>query len=349
MTYLKSIATVCALCMLVGLPFGVTTATGQTQTYSNLPDTGIELCYSRKYVIECGTMYNGQDAEYTSNPMSYTDNGDGTVTDDVTGLVWQKCTSGESGTDCETGEAYEMIWEEAFAYCENVDLPGDGWRVPNLYELQSLADYSVPIPGPGIDVSVFPDPGGDKDYGYWTSNPAETELWELSWRFSYHDGSSAAMLLDRSDNFVRCVRGEEFLPGTSYTDNGDGTVTDNVTGLMWQQCTGGTSGPDCSEGGSYKPHWGNALKYCEELVFPEENGYDDWRLPDIKELQSLADLTVYQPAINENFFPGTFQERYWSSSSASGRQKWYAENITFEHGHTWANLKSRGSRVRCVR
>ncbi len=74
-----------------------------------------------------------------------------------------------------------------------------------------------------------------------------------------------------------------------YTDNGDGTVTDTSTGLMWQQA-----------GSSNSMTWEQALAYCEGLNL---GGYTDWRLPTIKELYSLVDYTRYDPAINSVYFP----------------------------------------------
>jgi hypothetical protein len=97
--------------------------------------------------------------------------------------------------------------------------------------------------------------------------------------------------------YVRAVHGEESFP--SFVDNGDGTVTDINTGLMWQQ------------DGSKRIIWKDALAYCESLTLAE---YDDWRLPDINELLSIADYSKPLPAIDTNFFPLTLIY-YWSSTT----------------------------------
>ncbi len=88
-----------------------------------------------------------------------------------------------------------------------------------------------------------------------------------------------------------------------YTDNGDGTVTDTDTGLTWQKAS--SSGKT----------WEQALAYCESLSL---GGYTDWRLPTVKELQSLADYSRYNPAINTAYFPDTAASSYWSSTTDVG-------------------------------
>jgi len=102
----------------------------------------------------------------------------------------------------------------------------------------------------------------------------------------------------------------------ALVDNGDGTVSDTETGLMWQQAEAGSM------------NWEEALNYCENLVLPT-GGYDDWRLPDRNELQSLIDYDYYDPAIfNHNvngenkYFPGVLSSYYWSSTT-------YAYNTSY--------------------
>ena len=82
--------------------------------------------------------------------------------------------------------------------------------------------------------------------------------------------------------------------------NGDGTVTDTETGLMWQQDEAGDM------------NWESALSYCEKLVLA---GYDDWRLPNINELQSLVDYSTHDPAIDTDAFPNAVSDSYYSSTT----------------------------------
>jgi hypothetical protein len=139
------------------------------QTYSFV-DTGVKEFYDNTSVIpkpKKGAPFFGQDAQYQINNPSYSDNGDGTITDNVTGLIWQKGDSGRG-----------MDWEMALKYAENLTLGGHGdWRLPNAKELQSIVDYSRSPQAtdsaaidPVFETTAIKDPEGNKQYPYfWTS------------------------------------------------------------------------------------------------------------------------------------------------------------------------------------
>lgn len=110
----------------------------------------------------------------------------------------------------------------------------------------------------------------------------------------------------------------------SYTDNTDGTITDNKTGLMWQKCTNGQTGLNCDETGT-TPNFGAtgivfddgngvspAINYCESLSLAT---HTDWHLPTVNELQTLADYGKVNPAIDTTYFPNTQSDSYWSSTA----------------------------------
>ena len=119
------------------------------------------------------------------------------------------------------------------------------------------------------------------------------------------------------------------------TDNSDGTVSDNATLLMWQQAEGGAM------------TWSSALTYCEGLSL---GGYNNWRLPNYKEIMSLFDDSKsVEPAINTKVFPNA-QLWYWSSTTyinqKSAAHTAYFGIVTYGSAAT----KSLGNiYVRCVR
>jgi len=134
------------------------------------------------------------------------------------------------------------------------------------------------------------------------------------------------------------------LPGSSasqesrFTFHEDGTLTDNVTGLMWQREDDGVS-----------REWGDAVAYCQDL---DLGGHSDWRLPDVKELKSVVDHSRYSPAIDTEAFPGTKSNTscYWSSSTHV-YYPGYAWAVYFSSGHISRSYKDRDGYgyVRCIR
>jgi hypothetical protein len=89
----------------------------------------------------------------------------------------------------------------------------------------------------------------------------------------------------------------------AYQDNGDGTITDLVTGLMWQQGDGG------------EMTWENALNYPKTMTL---GGYHDWRLPSTHELLSIVDYSRLNPAHNPRYFIRTGAEYWWSGTPMAG-------------------------------
>lgn len=121
----------------------------------------------------------------------------------------------------------------------------------------------------------------------------------------------------------------------ALVDNGDGTVSDTETGLMWQQAEAGAM------------NWQSALSYCEDLVLPT-GGYDDWRLPDRNELQSLVDYSRYNPCLDKTYFPGVLSSYYWSSTTNASYTS-SAWLVYFSHGVVNHYGKSGSVYVRAVR
>ena len=249
-------------------------------------DTNQGFCYDNGELIDCpaeGEAFYGQDAQYTGNVPSYTDNGDGTIVDNVTGLIWAQDLS-----------YYSIPWSDAFDYCGAFELGGrTDWRLPNIKELWSIRDFSQGWPWVDTDYFYLVGDGSElAQHHSWTSNPYRVEsdyqneqvIGDPAWIVNDWTGHIKAMSGSR---FVRCVCGDEY--GTNdFVENGDGTITDNATGLMWAQDDNGEA-----------LYWEDALAYAEAATIA---GYDDWRLPNTKELQSIADYSGIFPAMNTSVF-----------------------------------------------
>ena len=123
-----------------------------------------------------------------------------------------------------------------------------------------------------------------------------------------------------------------------YTRNDAGIVTDNKTGLQWQD--------DYSDNGDSikSAKWTDAIAYCEELSL---GGHDDWRLPNFNELYYLADRSRRNPAIDPTF-QNTRSDHYWSSTSVIGDEDG-AWDVGFDGGGDGWDGKSGSYYVRCVR
>ena len=135
-------------------------------------------------------------------------------------------------------------------------------------------------------------------------------------------------------------------PDDRYDIHGDGTVTDTVTGLMWMQCSLGQD-PDANCSGNATEHnWQEALEAAEASTSAT---YTDWRLPNIKELSSLAARDRYNPAINSTIFPNTSSDWYWSASPDAYDSSVYAWQLNFNNGNDNSYLRDDNVHVRLVR
>jgi hypothetical protein len=269
-------------------------ARSESKLISPVVDTGQEKCYGNRRQITCprkGGRFYGQDAQYHGLQMSYRDNGDGTVSDLNTGLMWQK-----------TPPAGHYTLDKAEKYASDLELAGhNDWRMPTIKELYSLVDFSGSIRTmtPYINTDYFdfsyPDTSGGQriiDAQYWSSNKyvGRTMRGDVSaFGFNFADGRIKAYPTGHGGgpakrNFIRCVRGREGYGVNDLVDNDDGTITDAATGLMWTKSDSGAG-----------MNWEQALSYAEKLG---RAGYDDWRLPNAKELLSIVDYTRAPDAID---------------------------------------------------
>ena len=260
-----------------------------------------------------GESYYGQNPMYPGNIPSYTDNGDGTITDNVTGLMWVKA------------RGQKMTWKDAVAGASANNTGGyTDWRMPTIKELYSLIEFSG-VNGPDntnmagyvpfIDTSYFgftygsgtSTNVGDRiiDCQDWSATKYvgkimnnQTGIFGVNFADGRIKGYNEFIPFSGAENekYVRYVRGNPDYGVNNFQDNGDGTVTDLATKLMWSK--------DDSKTGL---DWPDALAWVQTKNLENYLGHNDWRLPDIKELESIVDYTrspsvTNSPAIDTNYF-----------------------------------------------
>lgn len=325
-----------------------------------------------------GDSLYGQDANYLKGKkMAYEKNGDGTVTDLNTGLMWQEIP---------TTEGFD--WNDAKEYCENLELGGyDDWRMPTAKELFSISDFSSGWPYLNTDYFYLVNNDHvDKSEQYWTANQyvGHTEEGKYTAAFGVNHATGHIKAYpgeapeggrpqgpppgennapqgqdgeghrpppprqgqgDGNENgdrpmgnpmlkHVRAVRGKSYGIN-NFVDNGDGTISDTSTGLMWAKY-------DSQKG----MDWSDALAYAENSDLAN---YSDWRLPNVKELQGIVDYSyapnaqdpdLVGPAIAPMFSCSEITNEngdqdypyYWTSTSArfqKGKPYYYAWYVAF--------------------
>ena len=149
------------------------------------------------------------------------------------------------------------------------------------------------------------------------------KAWKV--KFSYGNASSDSW---GYNDHVRLVRGGQSFD--TFVDNADSTVTQSNTGLMWAKCSEGQSGTNCT-GAAKKMNWSAALTAANNSNL---GGYNDWRLPNSKELQALVDYGRYSPAIDTDHFPNTPSWFFWSGSPVAG-SSYAAWNVYFVNGDAY--------------
>jgi len=313
-----------------------------------LPDTGQTKCYDASKQIACpqpGEDFYGQDAQYAGEPQSYTLLQDGImVQDNVTGLIWESKTNDGSVHDKDNGYTWYDSNRETNGGEDGT--PGDGtdtedfikslnssnfggfsdWRLPTVKELSSLLNNDTSAPA--INTYFFPH---IRQCGYCTSDTSVKDS-NLVWRgyfWSQYMWDTPITPTAKSDRFcVMAVRGEAYF-ANNFVDNG--TVTDVSAGLTWHQ-----------EINVEKITWKDALSYCENLTIA---GYDDWRMPNVNELQSIVDYTKANPV--DGLLP-VMAGANWSSTSANAVYAW---SVDLSSGGIGDNMKTHdfAAFVRCVR
>ncbi|HEY7495122.1 MAG TPA: DUF1566 domain-containing protein, partial [Candidatus Tectomicrobia bacterium] len=268
----------------------------------------------------------------------FTDNGNGTVTDNLTDLIWLK----------NANRFGEVTWEQALIIAKNLagghsglsdgSQPGQ-WRLPNINELQSLMHLdnlsgpALPAGHPFVNLQAA---------NYWSSTTVASAP-PLGWYVALAVGPP---VFDLKVNLMRMwpVRGTGRIaqtglkncydafgqpiscdgtgqdgdiqagvpfPTPRFTDNGNGTVTDNLTGLIWLK--------NAHSFGTRS--WDQALHDCNSLASGSHGLTDGstpgtWRLPNVNELRSLVDYSKHSPTLADGHpFINVQPTLYWSSTT----------------------------------
>ncbi len=339
----------------------------QSQDY-RIVDTGQEKFYNNNNEINApssGEDFYGQDAQFDGNQPSYTNNGDGTITDNLTGLIWSQTP--DLNRDGKINAEDKLNYYDALTAADTLTLAGyNDWRIPSTKELYSLIMfYGIDPSGyngtntsnlvPFINTNYF-------DFGYGDSGAGERIIdaqyaTSTIYKGTVMDGQKALFGVNFADGrikgypvdptplepngkvfYILFVRGNPEYGVNDFTDNNNGTITDNATSLMWTQDDNGEA-----------VLWQNALAWVQHKNDENYLGYNDWRLPNVKELQSIVNYdrspsSTNSAAIDELFNCSTITDEggnmnypfYWSSTTHANMQNGnFASYVAFGNGLGW--------------
>ena len=294
----------------------------------------------------------------------FQDNGDGTITDLAFGLSWVK-----DGASTPSYNGATSTQNQAIAFVNNLNFAGyDDWRLPNFKELASMLNYGQE------DATLNQGFVNIRPNRYWTSTKIRVSALPRYKAFylDFANGEALPVWYNGEESpgyYLLPVRGRAIPGGFSgdefdFEDNGDSTVTDKRTGLMWANAT---SAQTFASGiGEYiydnRKTWQKAIRFannrvlCQDGTFQgDENEpgdcsgkggvkYDDWRLPNIQEIAGITKMggsLVLPNKSGDSWY-------YWSSSLAGNDKAWMAGNNNYL-GKISATKKTSALNVQIVR
>lgn len=316
-------------------------------------DTGQTRCYDNRSEIAApkpGQPFYGQDAQFQGHPPSYTLAADGLIVhDDNTDLTWQRSPDTDADGSLTRRDKLTLAQAQALPAKLNATKFGgfDDWRLPSIKELYSLFDARGTNPSgpmnldtslltPFINTQFFKFAYGDTSSGervidsqYASSTKyvgKGPRGFDKLFGVNFADGRIKGYDLFMPGGgmektfFVLCVRGNPSYGKNDFHDNGDRTVTNRATALTWSKADSGQG-----------MNWEEALAWVQKKNAEKFLSHDDWRLPSVKELQSIVDYTrspdtTHSPAIDPAFNCSTITNEahqadypfYWSATTHAG-------------------------------
>ena len=274
--------------------------------------TGQTKCYDNRSEIappKLSQPFYGQDAQFQRHSFSYVISADGlTVYDRNTGLTWQ--SSPDSNGDGVLNRKDKLTWTQAQAWPAKLNAAKFGgfndWRLPTIKELYSLFDCRGVDPSgysgtntsgltPFIDTKYFKFAYGDTSKGERVIDSQYASCtkyvnksirgFDKLFGVNFADGRIKGYDLQMPGGgektfFVQCVHGNPEYGRNDFHDNAEGTITDHATGLTWPKADSGKG-----------MNWQEALAWVQKKNGEKYLGHNDWRMPNIKELQSIVDYT----------------------------------------------------------
>jgi hypothetical protein len=329
-------------------------------------DTGVNTFYNNRSSIQKpqkGDSFYGQDAHFVFHQPKYKDNGDGTVTDLVTGLMWQKSPLEQ-----------KLTFNQAILHANSFNLAGyTDWRLPTIKELYSLIMFYGKDPSgeKGSETNHLQPFISTKYFDFRYGNPAKGERIIDAQYVSFTKyvsttmgGNATVFGVNFADGRIKgypissprgektfevlYVRGNPDYGTNSFKDNNNGTVSDLATGLMW------------SKNDSGEPmNWEEALQWVQQKNTENYLGYNNWRLPDAKELQSIVDYsrspsTSNSAAINPLFNCTSISDElgnkdypyYWTSTTHANSKGFATQAVCICFGNALGWIKQRHSNSR---
>ncbi|MEI6209510.1 MAG: putative Ig domain-containing protein [Desulfuromonadales bacterium] len=279
---------------------------------------------------------------------------DGVVRDNLTGLIWSGDANPLSTRSSGADSRAEVTWRKALDEIKRLNadtyLGYDDWRLPNLNELASLVHQGAPVQSSWLGFQGFSNTAASR---YWSSSSAAQDA-ARAWAVNM-DGGSTGTLRKSGTALVWPVRGvSNTLPATGqvacydtaglqtecagsgqdgelrmgiswpvprFADNGNGTITDNLTGLVWPKNANPIMDAYIARTGAGSALWPDALEFVARLNTGMYLGYSDWRLPNRAEMVSLVNYAGTTPGVKLNMAGvDDLQDHYWSSDTSAANQ-----------------------------